>query len=86
MIRGGYFGKNKNSGQPDIFGILKNGSGRLFGIEVKNEIGKLSDDQKRELKSLEDAGALIIISRNLDKVIEIITLGERNDGNSKRSD
>jgi hypothetical protein len=86
MIRGGYFGKNKNAGQPDIFGILKNGSGRLFGIEVKNEIGKLSDEQKRELKALEDAGALIIVSRNLEKVIEILTLGERDDGNPKRVD
>jgi len=86
MIRGGYFAKNKNAGQPDIFGMLKNGSGRLFGIEVKTEIGRLSDEQRRELKELEDAGALIIIARDLDTVRTILATGEANNGNHANFD
>lgn len=83
MVAGGFYSKNKNAGQPDIFGILKNGSGRLFAIEVKNEIGKLSDEQKKEIRELEEAGALVIVSRDLEKVIEILALGESQCQSSK---
>lgn len=86
MVKGGYFAKNKNAGQPDIFGILKNGSGRLFGIEVKTDIGRLSDDQRRELKELEDAGALIIIARDLDTVKKILATGDANNGSHANFD
>lgn len=70
LTNGGNFCPNPNSGQPDIFGIMNDGTGRLFGIEVKTEIGKLSDKQKKEIRELETAGALMIIARDLQTVID----------------
>lgn len=70
LIKGGYFAKNPNAGQPDIFGIYNDKSGKLFAIEVKTEIGRLSEGQKNEIRELEKFGVFVVIARDLKTVIE----------------
>jgi hypothetical protein len=61
------------AGLPDIIGILKNIPGRMFAIEVKSSKGELSDKQIFWTRTLERAGALVIITRTLDQVIEVLS-------------
>lgn len=70
MIKGGAYAKNPNSGQPDIFGIYKDRTGKLFAIEVKTEDGKLSEGQKEEIRELEKYGVFVVVARDLKTVIE----------------
>jgi hypothetical protein len=70
MIKGGAYAKNPNSGQPDIFGIYKDRTGKLFAIEVKTEDGKLSEGQKEEIRELEKFGVFVIVARDLKTVIQ----------------
>jgi hypothetical protein len=60
-------------GLPDVIGILKNRPGVLFAIEIKNAVGKLSEKQAEWIRKLEDAGALVIVARELNQVIEVLT-------------
>ncbi len=66
------FGKNPARGMPDIMGLLKNGSGRLFAIEVKTATGKVSPHQKDRLTALNENGAVAFVARDLDTVIKIL--------------
>lgn len=70
LIKGGYFTKNPNAGQPDIFGIHGDRTGKLFAIEVKTQEGRLSEGQKNEIRELEKYGVLVVIARDLNTVIE----------------
>ena len=70
LIKGGYFTRNPNAGQPDIFGIHKDKTGKLFAIEVKTKEGRLSDGQKNEIRELEKFGVFVIVARDLNTVIE----------------
>jgi len=56
------------AGWPDIEGILKP-SGRYFGIEVKTQVGKLSESQLNMKQSILDAGGIYVLARTIDDVI-----------------
>lgn len=70
------------AGLPDVIGVLKNQRGRMFAIEIKNEVGKLSDKQETWIRRLESAGALVIVTRDIDQVIDVLT---REDVSHERS-
>lgn len=59
---------NPMAGMPDICGLLKDG--RLFAIEVKRPGGKVSPKQVKWITTLQDAGAVAFIARDLDTVRE----------------
>lgn len=53
-------------GSPDIFAFK---DGKLYGIEVKTEKGKQSDDQKKWEQRLNANGGNYILARSLDHVL-----------------
>jgi len=63
------FSKNPASGMPDIMGLLKDGSGRLFAIEVKTETGRLSELQKIRIAELKKHGVIAFVARDLQTVV-----------------
>jgi hypothetical protein len=70
-----YINKNHGSGftkpgRPDLEGCLK---GRHFGIEVKNEKGELSDEQRVHLRNIKKAGGIAIAARSLDFVKKVLS-------------
>lgn len=66
--RGGFvrFG---SPGSPDIFAVVH---GRLLGIEVKDEKGRLNPDQEAFRDGLEAAGGTYIVARSLDDVMAVL--------------
>jgi hypothetical protein len=58
-------------GCPDILGYLRP-NGRLFGIEVKTRTGKQSPEQEACQRSFEEEGALYILARSVDDVLEAL--------------
>jgi hypothetical protein len=54
---------NRIKGVSDIIGIAP--GGRLLAIEVKAPKGKLTDDQRKFLVSVQDAGGIAFISRSV---------------------
>lgn len=64
------FGKNPAKGMPDIMGLMKDGSGRLFAIEVKTETGRVAPHQKEKIAELNENGAVAFVARDLETVIE----------------
>lgn len=64
------FGKNPAKGMPDIMGLMKDGTGRLFAIEVKTPKGTLQPHQKQKIAELNENGAVAFVARDLDTVIE----------------
>jgi len=70
------FIKSPMAGLPDIIGVLKNQPGRMFAIEIKNAKGRLSELQTEWVRKLEAAGVLVIVTRNLDQVIDILVKEE----------
>ena len=67
--RGGGFIRFGTPGAPDIVCVMQ---GRYIGIEVKDIKGRLSDNQKRFQESLEAAGGIYLIARDVDEVIKYI--------------
>ena len=70
------FKKSPIKGFPDIMGVLLNNPGKLFGIEVKTPIGKLSKDQKIVRDKFLEAGCVFIVARSLEDVIKEIIIHE----------
>lgn len=64
-----YRKSHDRKGAPDIIGYQK-GSGRFIGIEVKVGQDKESPHQEAFRKQAEHSGALHIVARTLDDVIE----------------
>ena len=54
-------------GQPDIFAILPP-EGRMIGIEVKTELGRLSAYQHAFMVLMRNAGALAFVARSVKDV------------------
>ena len=78
-----HFSPSPMAGLPDVIGVLKNQRGRMFAIEIKNDVGKLSEKQEMWIRRLEHSGALVIVTRDLDQVIDVLT---REDVKDERSD
>lgn len=53
-------------GMPDILGIWK---GRMLGIEVKTETGRVSDDQRKFIDRINSEGGIAFVARSVDDVI-----------------
>lgn len=62
--------KVKASGWPDIAACLP--GGRLLAIEVKSARGKLRPAQQVVLERLREAGALVVIARDVNDVIAVL--------------
>lgn len=73
----GVMTKNPMAGLPDIIGTLKNGSGRMFAIELKSSIGKLSMKQKWWLNRLQESGVPVLVATELHEVIDFLTVIEK---------
>lgn len=67
--------KRVSGGWPDITACLPNRSGKLFACEVKSATGRLRPDQARTLYSLIQAGALVVVARSVDCVLEVLGTG-----------
>lgn len=68
--RTGYPSPNPMAGLPDIFGVFKTNPGKLFAIEVKTKTGKLSPKQIKWIESLNKAGVVAFVAKDLETVIE----------------
>ena len=70
--RDGAFSPNPAKGMPDIMGLMNDGTGRLFAIEVK--VGKTSPSisQRARIADLTAHGAVAFIARDLDTVIKML--------------
>lgn len=58
-------GSGHVEGDPDVYGCVK---GKMFHMEFKNEIGKLSKIQEHRLEQWRKAGAVCFVPRNRDDV------------------
>jgi len=70
------FKKSPIKGFPDIMGVLSSSPGKLFGIEVKTPIGKMSKDQKIVRDKFLEAGCVFIVARSLEDVIKELIIHE----------
>ena len=74
IARGGrYYKFCSINGVSDIIAII---NGIYYGIEVKNEKGKQSKDQKIFEESLKNAGGIYILARSLKDVINHLNKNE----------
>lgn len=72
MADGRYFDTGLPRGFSDLFGFRKS-DGRIFFIEVKNEKGKLRDDQQHFIKTMQKNGAIAGVARTAEEAIKIVT-------------
>ena len=63
---GSQFGR---SGVPDLIVCWE---GRFFAFEVKNENGRVSDHQKREIRLIQNAGGVAHVVKSLEEVKELL--------------
>jgi len=68
------------AGLPDIVGVMNRQPGRMFAIEIKSAKGVLSEKQEYWIRRLEDAGVLVIVTRTLEQVIDVLTKEESKNG------
>jgi hypothetical protein len=61
------FGPGRTLGVSDIIGLLPNG--RLFAIEVKSAIGRLSEHQKAFIEEIKTNNGIAFVARSLEDVI-----------------
>lgn len=54
-------------GLPDLMAVK---DGKIYGIEVKTEKGKLSENQKEFLGTFEARGGVPVVARKLEDVID----------------
>ncbi len=77
MENGRWFDTGLPKGFPDLFGF-RHSDGKFFFIEVKNETGRLRDDQKRFASMLKKyPNVLYGVARSVDDAIDIV---KRNGG------
>jgi hypothetical protein len=69
---GGIYKKNPLKGFPDIFAVLKGGSGRLIAIEVKTKQGRLTKEQIEWGDKLRSFGVAAIVARSVDDVKTLV--------------
>lgn len=71
MANGGWFDAGLPKGFPDLMGF-RHSDGKMFFIEVKNEVGKLRDDQKHFALFLKKYPVLYGVARCADDAIKIV--------------
>ena len=70
MQNGRWFETGVPKGFPDLFGFRPDG--RIFFIEVKNEVGKLRPEQKIFIEQMRKRGALAGVARSVEDAMEIV--------------
>jgi len=71
MENGKWFDTGLPKGYPDLFGF-RHSDGKIFFIEVKNEVGRLRDDQKRFAIFAEQYPILYGVARSVDDALRIV--------------
>lgn len=66
---------NPMRGFPDVMGVVPDGTGRLFVVEVKDPAGDFSVEQLRWRERLVAAGALYVCARQAGDVLAAIRSG-----------
>lgn len=74
MADGRYFDTGLPKGFSDLFGFRKL-DGRIFFLEVKNEKGRLREEQKHFLETMKNYGAIVGVARSPEQAIEIVNNG-----------
>ena len=70
MQNGRWFETGVPKGFSDLFGFRPDG--RIFFIEVKNEVGKLRPEQKIFIEQMRKRGALAGVARSVEEAMEIV--------------
>lgn len=70
MADGRWFDTGAPKGFSDLFGFRPDG--QVFFIEVKNEIGKVRQDQKQFMEAMKKRGALVGVARSVEEALEIV--------------
>ncbi|WP_225362923.1 VRR-NUC domain-containing protein [Apilactobacillus quenuiae] len=71
MSNGKFFDTGLPKGYPDLFGF-RHSDGKIFFIEVKNEIGRLRPEQKTFRKFAANYPVLYGVARSANDAIKII--------------
>ncbi|MEY8435074.1 VRR-NUC domain-containing protein [Streptococcus hyointestinalis] len=69
MADGRWFDTGAPKGFSDLFGFRPDG--QIFFIEVKNEIGKVRQDQKQFMEAMKKRGALVGVARSVAEALKI---------------
>ena len=72
--------KNHYAGLPDILGVLRGGTGRMFAVEVKTKTGQLETNQIEWRERLEAAGVVYVLARSVSDVETVFTAYEEFGG------
>lgn len=70
MQNGRWFETGVPKGFSDLFGFRPDG--RIFFIEVKNEVGKLRPEQKIFIEQMRKRGALAGVAKSVEDAMEIV--------------
>ena len=70
MADGRWFDTGAPKGFCDLFGFRPDG--QIFFIEVKNEKGRLRDDQKKFMDAMKKRGALVGVARSVKDAMRIV--------------
>ncbi|AHF53418.1 VRR-NUC domain-containing protein [Listeria monocytogenes] len=71
MPNGRIFDTGLPKGFPDLFGF-RGTDGKMFFIEVKNEIGKLRQEQKNFQQAMEITPAICGVARSVEEALRIV--------------
>ncbi|WP_337970301.1 VRR-NUC domain-containing protein [Virgibacillus salexigens] len=72
MANGRYFDTGLPKGYSDLSGFRKS-DGKMFFIEVKNEKGRLREDQKHFLNTMSHYPVITGVARSVEDAIQIIS-------------
>lgn len=70
MADGRWFDTGVPKGFCDLFGFRPDG--QIFFIEVKNEKGRVRDDQQKFMDAMRKRGALVGVARSVKEAMEIV--------------
>ena len=74
MQDGRYFDTGVPPGFPDLCGFRKS-DGKMIFIEVKNETGRLRDEQKKFIEIVSQYDVIAGIARSAEEAVAIVTSG-----------
>ena len=75
MENGRWFDTGLPRGFPDLFG-WRHSDGKIFFIEVKNEMGRLRADQKLFAKFVEQFPVLYGVARSVEDALKIVEVDD----------
>lgn len=74
MADGRYFDTGVPNGFPDLCGFRKS-DGKMIFIEVKNEKGRLRDDQKKFLSEMQKYDVIAGVARSETEAVKLVLEG-----------